>query len=78
MINALGDGKKLGIVSGVIRNTGSGWDLISDSSHGNTYVDSVTNDTSKITIDYTSMGATKILSFVIVPDETYSELGYSM
>jgi hypothetical protein len=24
------------------------------------------------------MGATKILSFVIVPDETYSELGYSM
>ena len=79
VLNALGGGKKVSMIAGVIRNTGSGWELITDSSHDNISidpVDSVTNDASKIVVNYAGIGATKVLSFTIVPDETYAGLGY--
>ncbi len=66
------------IVSGVIRNEGSGWELIEDSFHTGINIDSVSNDASKITVDYTSIGATKVISFLVGCDETYASLGYSV
>jgi len=66
------------IVAGVIRNDGTGWELLDDSFHTGINIDSVTNDTSKITVDYTSIAATKVITFVVGCDETYASLGYSV
>ena len=71
-------GLKTKIVSGVIRNDGTGWKLIDDIYHTGINIDSVSNDDSKITVDYTSIGATKVISFLIGCDETYASLGYSV
>jgi len=59
-------------VCGVIRNTGSGWFLITTGGHTPLNVDSVSNNSSVITIDYTSLGATAVGSFVVSPDEDFT------
>lgn len=62
---------KLQQVAGTLRNTGSGWFVLSDTDHEPIGVASVSNDTSKITVtlDFT---ASKVISFVATPDETYA------
>lgn len=62
---------KLQQVAGTIRNTGSGWDVLDDSTHESIGVASVSEDTSKITITF-DFTATKVVSFVATPDETYT------
>lgn len=62
------------MVAGVIRNSGSGWDIIDDADHTPINMDSVTSDSVSITIDYTSLGATEVVSLVATPDETYAGL----
>lgn len=70
------DGKKLKIVACVIRNTGSGWKQIGGN-HIPINVSSVTQDKSKITINY-SFKAKNVVSFVAVPDETMAEEDFFM
>ncbi len=57
------------IVAGVIRNDGSGWGLIG-SPHEGINVDSVSADSDFIYVNYSSIAATLVHSFVAVPDET--------
>lgn len=66
--------QKYKIVSGVIRNTGNGWELISDTAHEPLHIESVSNNNSAITIDY-SFTAKKVVSFVVTPDETFVRNG---
>lgn len=69
------DGKKYRIVSGVIRNTGTGWAPIIDADHqGDMNVTSVTNDNAAITVNF-GITVKKIIGFVAVPDETYAQKG---
>lgn len=60
------------IVACVIRNTGSGWFAIDDVDHTPLNVDSVSNNTSTVEIDYSSIGASEVVSLVACPDETYA------
>jgi hypothetical protein len=70
------DGKKYKIVSGAIRNTGAGWGPIIDADHqADLNVTSVSNDAAAITVDFSGIGAKKIIGFVAVPDETYAWRG---
>lgn len=69
--------KKYKVVAGVIRNTGSGWTFLEDANHIKLNCDHVTNDISIITIDFTSIAAKKVISFIVTPDETYDIAGYS-
>ena len=77
-IDLTGTDKPHRIVAGVIRNDGSGWDFITDTTHqGDLNCVSVsTNVDGQLIIDYSDIDATKIISFVIVPDETFASLGY--
>ena len=61
------------VISGVIRNTGTGWELIGGD-HEAINVDSVSDNSSTIVIDFTTLAATKIVSFLIVPDDDYAGL----
>jgi hypothetical protein len=66
------------IVACALRNAGSGssyWQPISDANHNPHNVGTVTTSTTKISIDYTSLGATAMGSFVVVPDETLAAAG---
>ena len=63
------------IVAGVIRNDGTGWALIG-SPHEGINVDSVSATTTDIIIDYTSLGASIVHSFVATPDETMGSDGF--
>ncbi len=67
------------IVAGVIRNTGDGWHLIENNTHCSLNCDGVfvNNGTNAISIDYSSIKAQKVISFVVSPDETFSLEGYS-
>ena len=62
------------VVAGVIRNTGSGWDLITTGDHAPMNVDSVDNTTVQVNINYPSLNATEVVTFLIAPDETYAGL----
>lgn len=65
-------GRKFVFVSGVIRNSGSPnyWQTLTTAGHDPVNVTSVTTSTSTITIDYSGIGATKLVTFVAVTDET--------
>ena len=67
-------GKKLKIIAGVIRNSGNGWEYINDSGHEPLNLTSVSVDANgKIEIDY-GFTASKVLSLVATPDETFAGL----
>lgn len=71
-------GKRYAIVAGVIRNpsAGTGWALVDgDGSHSALNVDSVSNDASYVTINYASIGAKRVVSFLVAPDEVYAKQG---
>lgn len=69
-------GKKIKVVTCILRNTGAGWFAISDSEHSPLNILSVTNDTNDVIITY-DFTAKKVLSLVAVPDETFNTEGYS-
>lgn len=74
-------GRRYRVVAGVIRNAGSAssyWQPINDAEHRPTLIDSVTTSTTGITINYSSVAATKVVSLVAVPDETLSAAGFSI
>lgn len=73
-------GKRYGMVAGVIRNSGSPnyWQPINDSNHAPQNIDSVTTDTSAITIDHSSLAATKNVAFIAVVDETLAAQGFTV
>ena len=78
---ALLNGDTYKIVAGILRNTGTGWGLLTNSEHDSINVDSVSNDATQITIDYTTLGVSKVISFAVTPDETYAgdyEVGASV
>lgn len=64
-------------VLGVIRNTGTGWALINDSGHTPVNIDTVTSDSSTITVTYTGAAASKVGTFLVVPDETLAQQGFT-
>lgn len=69
------DGRVFKIAAGTIRNAaGTGWSLVSDAAHQAVNIASVTNDTDKITINY-SFTALKVTSLVAVPDEYFASQG---
>lgn len=75
-------GKKLVTVSGVIRNQGSAlgyWQPIIDSDHqGDLNIESVATTASQIQLNYPSLGATKVVSFVATPDDTLAMAGFTV
>jgi len=68
--------KRYKIVACVIRNTGSGFELIDDSSHTPIGVTSVTNDTNEITINY-DFTASKVGTLIVGCDEIMVANGMS-
>ena len=76
-INALTDNKNLKIISGAIRNAGSGWSLINDGGHEPLNITGVSvqsvggNSVLKIEHD---VDATKIITLMVGCDETFASL----
>ncbi len=68
-------------VAGAIRNTGSGWSVLSDSQHAPRNVASVTtingSSTSGVVRITFAKTAARVVSLVFAPDETFAQLGYS-
>ena len=62
------------IVAGPIRNTGSGWQAIVNTTHSPTGIGTMSTSGTTITMRY-SFRATKIVSFVVTPDETLAKAG---
>jgi hypothetical protein len=70
------DGKKLSLVAGVLRNTGSGWALIEDSGHTNVHVSGVSSDSSSIVVSFGGIPGSKVVSVVAGPDDTLAVAGF--
>ena len=65
-------GKKIKIVAGAIRNSGTGWAFINDTYHNPINLSTISVDSSGLLqIDY-GFTAKKVLSLVVAPDETLS------
>lgn len=63
------------IVAGTIRNTGSGFELLNDAGHVPTGISSVTTNSTAITLGL-GFTASKVLSLIAAPDETFAQAGY--
>lgn len=77
-IDVVGNYKKHKIVAGVIRNSGDGWYFIVDENHQADLncISVSANENGQIVIDYSGINATKVISLIMAPDETFSSLGY--
>ena len=74
-INIIGtDGKTYRVVSCVLRNTGNGWEAVDDKGHIPVGVNRVSETSDGITITYDFI-ATKVVSLVVTPDETFASMG---
>lgn len=62
-------------VSGTIRNSGNGWEVLSDSAHTPINVKSVVIENGVIKINYT-FTAKAVGSLIVTPDETFMKEGY--
>jgi lysophospholipase L1-like esterase len=73
------DGRLYRAIACVVRNTGSGFEFISDAGHAPVGVSSISTaaDQLSFTINY-SFTAAKVSSLVGTPDETLARLGYTM
>lgn len=69
-------GRKFRLIAGTIRNTGTGWFAIDDTSHRPTGVTGVTATSTSIDVAFATTA--KIVSFVCGPDETYAARGLRM
>lgn len=69
------------LIAGVIRNSGSGWEFIVNDKHQgdmnciNVGIDA--ND-GRLFIDYSGIGAKKVISLLCAPDEAFAAAGYVM
>lgn len=70
------DGQTYRVVAGALRNDGSGWAQIGDP-HVSSGIDSISVVNGGIVVDYTSVGASKVVSFVAVPDESFALAGFN-
>ena len=69
-------GNQYRLVAGALRKTDGEWGLIHDSGHTPSGIESVTDRGADLRIHY-GFTAKKVVSLVVVPDETYAVLGYS-
>jgi hypothetical protein len=74
------DGKQYKVVGGPLRNDGASayWQPIASVPHDPMAIDSVATTASIITIDYTSLGATDVVTFIVTPDETLAAAGFTV
>ena len=71
------EGTNLKVIAGTVRNDGTGWKFIVDASHqADLNCDSVSADNAHVHINYASIDATKVVSFMVSPDESFAALGY--
>ena len=63
------------LITGAIYNNAGTWELVQDGSHEPINVDSVTVVGDELVINYASVGATKVVSFLVGPDERFSQAG---
>lgn len=73
---AVSAGHPLRVVLGVIRNTGTGWEVIDDAGHTPVGIDDVLTTDAYIEVDYGSLGVIEVGSFVAVPDDTLAQAGF--
>lgn len=59
------------MISGVIRNSGAGWFLITTGGHTPINIDSISEDSNYIYLDYTSLGASNPPNLIIGNDEDF-------
>ena len=64
------------VVAGALRKSGGTWSLISDEGHVPSNIVSVTDRGTDLRIEY-GFTASKVVSLVATPDETYAVQGYS-
>lgn len=64
------------VVAGALRKSGGTWSLISDEGHTPSNIVSVTDRGTDLRIEY-GFTASKVVSLVATPDETYAVQGYS-
>lgn len=62
------------LVSGTIRNRGQGWELLNDAGHRPAGISAVITRDDHIEIQH-SVGAVRVSSFQVTPDETYAAQG---
>lgn len=67
-------GDRLALVSCTIRNTGSGWAIITGSGHQPTGVTTVTQATDHLVLNH-PVGADFVISLAVTVDETYAKSG---
>ena len=70
-------GRVYAVVAGVMRNPGTGWAALDDSIHRHANVESTTTGPDSITVNFPTLGAKKVVSFVCTPDETLTKAGYA-
>lgn len=74
-VRILGEtGRTYRLISGVLRNTGSGWAWINDSGHRPSGFKAVTQTSGKITLPYSFKGL-RVSSLQVTPDEYYASRG---
>lgn len=66
-------GARLAVISAALRNTGSGWAVISDTAHGPSGVSGVIEHPTHLEITH-SVGAVRVSSMQVSVDETYQRL----
>lgn len=71
------DGKTYKIVSGVIRNDTSGWHVIEDADHTNINISNIAQDAGSIAVGYADIDVKKVVSLLVVPDETLASTGFT-
>jgi len=67
-------GARLAVISCALRNTGSGWQLISDTAHAPSGVSGVIQHPDHLEITHT-VGAVRVSSMQVTPDEYYAKAG---
>lgn len=70
--------KRHKVIAGVVRNSGDGWEFIINERHQGDLncVDVSTDENGYIVVDYSAIGAKKVVSLLVAPDETFASLGY--
>jgi len=71
MIQNMGLSSNYRVIAGVIQNTGSGWAQIGGA-HESINTDSVSDTPTGILIDHTSLGATKVVTFISGMDDFWA------
>lgn len=62
-------------IAGTIRNTGTKWDTIDNDAHQSMNITGVRMLSNAIQIDH-KVGAKKVITFIVTPDETMAQAGY--